>query len=85
MCPGGAVVPSQSEKESVVTNGMSEFSRNGENANSAIAVGVTPEDFGKDPLDGVKFARAIEQKAFVLAGKNYSAPASTVGRLLTGC
>lgn len=84
MCPGGVVVPSQSEKESVVTNGMSEFSRNGENANSAIAVGVTPEDFGKDPLDGVKFARAIEQKAFVLAGKNYSAPASTVGRLLTG-
>lgn len=84
MCPGGMVVPSQSEENTVVTNGMSEFARDGENANAAVVVGVSPDDFGNKPLDGVDFARQLEQKAFELAGRNYSAPASTVGRLLTG-
>ena len=78
------VVPSQSEENTVVTNGMSEFARDGENANSAVAVGVSPDDFGKNPLDGVIFARSLERKAFELGGRNYKAPASTVGKLLTG-
>ncbi len=84
MCPGGFVVPAQSEGNSVVTNGMSEYSRNGKNANSALAVSVSPEDFGKNPLDGVEFARKIEKRAFALSGKNYSAPATTAAKLLTG-
>ena len=84
MCPGGTVVPSQSEENTVVTNGMSEFARDGENANAAVAVGVSPDDFGKEPLDGVIFARSLERTAFALGGRNYKAPASTVGNLLTG-
>ena len=84
MCPGGVVVPSSSEAGGVVTNGMSEFARDGENANSAIAVSVSAADFGDSPLDGVAFAREIERKAYSLAGKNYSAPAATVGSFLNG-
>lgn len=82
MCPGGYVVPAQSEENTVVTNGMSEFSRSGKNANSALVVSVTPDDFGKGPLDGVNFAREIEQKAFKLGGGNYKAPAFTAGSVL---
>lgn len=81
MCPGGMVVAAASEKESVVTNGMSEYARDGVNANAALVVSVTPDDFGKNPLDGVDFARSIEKKAFSLSG-SYSAPASTVGAFL---
>ena len=77
-------MPSSSETGGVVTNGMSEFARDGENANSAVAVSVSSADFGNDPLDGVDFARKIEQKAFELAGVNYSAPAATVGSFLSG-
>lgn len=84
MCPGGSVVPSSSEAESVVTNGMSEFARDGENANAALVVSVSTEDFGNNPLDGVRFAREIERKAYILAGKNYTAPATTVGNFLNG-
>lgn len=84
MCPGGVVVPSSSEENTVVTNGMSEFARDGENANSAIAVSVSAADFGGDPLSGVDFARMIERKAFTAAGENYKAPASTVGSFLNG-
>lgn len=84
MCPGGTVVPSQSEENSIVTNGMSEFARNGENANAAIAVSVSPEDYGSSPLDGVNFARDIEKRAFELTGRNYSAPACTVESFLCG-
>ncbi len=84
MCPGGTVVPSSSETETVVTNGMSEFARDGENANAALVVSVSPEDFGSNPLDGVAFARNIERKAYRLAGNNYTAPASTVGSFLNG-
>lgn len=83
MCPGGVVVPSSSEAGGVVTNGMSEFARDGENANAAVVVSVTPGDFGKSPLDGVEFARKIERNAFAKTG-SYKAPAATVGELLNG-
>lgn len=84
MCPGGTVTPSSSEEKTIVTNGMSEFARNGENANSALAVSVSPKDFGNDPLDGVKFAQSIERKAYAAAGGNYTAPAASVGSFLKG-
>lgn len=84
MCPGGTVVPSASEENTVVTNGMSEFARDGKNANAAVAVSVSEKDFGTDPLDGMYFARALEKKAFELAGMNYRAPATTVGGFKKG-
>lgn len=84
MCPGGTVVPSASEESTVVTNGMSEFARNGKNANSAIAVSVSENDFGKSPLDGMYFARELEKRAFELAGRDYKAPATTVGGFISG-
>ena len=77
MCPGGYVVPSQSEAQSIVTNGMSEFSRSGTNANSALVVSVSSEDFGSEPLAGVDFARSIERRAY--NGQDYRAPAVSVG------
>lgn len=83
MCPGGVVVASASEKNTAVTNGMSYYSRDGENANSAILVGVTPEDFNSaDPLAGVMLQRKIERAAFKAAGGNYFAPCTTAGMLL---
>jgi len=84
MCPGGVVVPSASEENTVVTNGMSEFARDGKNANSAVVVSVSEKDFGSSPLDGMYYARELEKKAFVLAGKNYKAPATTVRGFLNG-
>ncbi len=84
MCPGGTVVPAASERGEVVTNGMSVFARDGENANSALVVSVSPDDFGSKPTDGIEFARGIEKKAFELAGKNYYAPAATVKSFLDG-
>lgn len=77
MCPGGYVVPSQNEEKTVLTNGMSLSSRNGDNANSAVVVSVSASDFGKNPLDGVKFAREIEKRAYRLTG-GYSAPCMSV-------
>lgn len=82
MCPGGTVVASSSEENSVVTNGMSEYARNKANANAAIAVSVSERDFGNHPLAGMEFARRIEQTAFAVAGGKYKAPATTVGALL---
>ena len=82
MCPGGTVVPAASENGGIVTNGMSEFSRDGENANAALVVSVSPKDFGNNPLDGMNFARNIEKKAYKLTG-GYSAPATTVGGFLS--
>ncbi len=84
MCPGGVVVPSASEEKTVVTNGMSEFARDGKNANSAVVVSVSEKDFGSSPLDGMYFARKIEQKAFELGGNDYRAPATTVRGFLSG-
>ena len=83
MCPGGTVVPSASENGGTVTNGMSEFARDGENANAAVVVAVTPDDFGHCPLDGVAFARSIEQKAYTLTG-SYKGAGTTVGGFLDG-
>lgn len=75
MCPGGLVTGSSSEKGGVVTNGMSFYDRDLENANSAIVVTVGPEDFGGDePLAGIEYQRKLEQKAFELGGGNYHAP-----------
>lgn len=82
MCPGGTVVPAQSEENTVVTNGMSEFARDGRNANAALVVSVSPDDFGKNVLDGVDFVRKIERNAFKAAGGSYRVPASTVGEFL---
>jgi len=83
MCPGGYVVAAASEANAVVTNGMSEHRRDGENANAALLVGVQPEDFGdKHPLAGVAFQRKWEGLAFALGGRNYCAPAQLVGDFL---
>ena len=85
MCPGGSVVASASEEDSVVTNGMSCFARDRENANSALLVGVGPEDYGSDhPLAGMFLQREIERKAFLLGGRTGKAPAQLVGDLLAG-
>lgn len=81
MCPGGMVVASASEKGTIVTNGMSMYSRDGENANAAIVVSVNPSDFGHDALDGIAFASDIEKKAYLLSGDS-RAPAMTVGDFL---
>lgn len=84
MCPGGTVVASASEPGGVVTNGMSEYARDGENANSALLVNVMPEDIpGDDVLGGIEFQRKIERRAYDIAG-GYFAPAQTVGDFLHG-
>ena len=83
MCPGGMVIAAASEENMVVTNGMSYHARDMENANSALLVGVNPEDFeSSHPLAGVEFQRKWESLAFVLGGKNYKAPAQKVGDFL---
>ncbi len=80
MCPGGVVMPSASENESIVTNGMSTFKRDLKNANSALLVNVTPEDFKEDDvLAGIEFQRNLEKSAYVIAGKNGNAPCQKVG------
>jgi len=85
MCPGGSVVAAASEPDSVATNGMSCFARNLANANSALLVGVAPEDFGSShPLAGMFLQREIERKAFVMGGSNGFAPAQLAGDLLAG-
>ena len=79
MCPGGVVMASSSENNSIVTNGMSNFLRDGKNANSAILVNVTPEDFeSNSPLSGIHFQKDLEEKAFILGGSNYYAPIQRV-------
>ena len=79
MCPGGTVMASSSEEGTIVTNGMSKFARDGENANSAVLVNVTPEDFSnKTPLEGLYFQKELEEKAFKLGGSNYHAPIQRV-------
>ena len=82
MCPGGTVVAATSEPNRVVTNGMSQYSRNERNANAGIVVGITPEDFaphGEGPLAGIALQRHWESQAFVLGGGDYLAPAQRVG------
>ena len=82
MCPGGMVVAATSEEGHVVTNGMSQYSRNDRNANSGIVVGITPADFPGDVLAGVEFQRKWEARAYELGGKNYCAPGQRVGDFL---
>ena len=85
MCPGGQVMASNSEENSIVTNGMSNFARDGENSNSALLVNVTVEDYYKNsPLDGMYFQEDLEKKAFELGGENYNAPAQRVEDFLNG-
>lgn len=79
MCPGGVVMPSSSEPNTIVTNGMSYFLRDGKNANSALLVNVTPDDFKENsPLSGIYFQKELEEKAFLLGGSNYFAPIQRV-------
>ena len=83
MCPGGSVVAAASEAGGVVTNGMSDFARDGENANAALLVTLHPEDFpGKSVLGGMYWQREIEQTAYRMGGENYRAPAQLVGDFL---
>ena len=85
MCPGGQVMASNSEENSIVTNGMSNFARDGKNSNSALLVNVTVEDYYRNsPLDGMYFQEDLEQKAFKLGGGNYNAPAQRVEDFIDG-
>jgi uncharacterized protein len=91
MCPGGTVVAATSEEGRVVTNGMSQYSRNERNANAGLVVGIEPQDYRQDgrrddsavnPLDGVAFQRFWESRAFELGGGGYVAPGQRVGDFL---
>ncbi len=82
MCPGGTVVAATSEPGRVVTNGMSQYSRNERNANSAIVVGITPADYPEHALAGIDFQRRLESLAYELGGANYNAPGQLVGDFL---
>ena len=92
MCPGGTVVAATSEENRVVTNGMSQYSRNERNANAGIVVGINPQDYRQDglaegpvsPLDGMAFQRHWESRAFELGGGAYAAPAQLVGDFIRG-
>jgi uncharacterized FAD-dependent dehydrogenase len=85
MCPGGTVVAATSEPNRVVTNGMSQYSRNERNANAGIVVGIEPaQDFPGGPLAGVVLQEALESKAFELGGGDYCAPGQLVGDFIKG-
>ena len=92
MCPGGTVVAATSEPERVVTNGMSQYSRNERNANAGIVVGISPQDYRQDglsdgpvnPLDGMAFQRIWESRAYELGGGGYIAPGQLVGDFIKG-
>ena len=84
MCPGGTVVAATSERGRVVTNGMSQYSRNERNANAGIVVGITPADYPGGALAGIAFQRKWEERAFELGGGNYNAPVQRVGDFLAG-
>ena len=85
MCPGGTVVAATSEPGRVVTNGMSQYSRNERNANAAIVVGIEPEkDYPGHPRAGIDLQQSLETLAYELGGENYNAPAQLVGDFLKG-
>jgi uncharacterized FAD-dependent dehydrogenase len=84
MCPGGTVLAASSEPGTVVTNGMSQYSRNAGNANSAIVVEVFPKDYPEGPLAGIDYQRKWEKRAFELGGGTYDAPGQLVGDFLAG-
>ena len=88
MCPGGTVVAATSEAGRVVTNGMSQYSRNERNANAGIVVGIDPRDYpgfeAGNPLAGIDLQRQLESHAYVLGGSNYEAPGQLVGDFVAG-
>jgi len=85
MCPGGTVVAATSEAGRVVTNGMSQYSRNERNANAGIVVGIDPtKDFPGGPLAGIALQERLESLAFEMGGGDYSAPAQLVGDFIAG-
>ncbi len=84
MCPGGIVVPAASEEGMLAVNGMSYHARDGVNANSAVVVSVSPQDYGPHPLDGIRFQRELERKAFAMGGSSYHAPVQKVEDFLKG-
>jgi hypothetical protein len=85
MCPGGTVVAATSEPNRVVTNGMSQYSRNERNANAGMVVSIDPRDYpGDGPLAGVALQRELESRAFVLGGGTYEAPGQLVGDFIAG-
>lgn len=85
MCPGGTVVAATSEPHRVVTNGMSQYSRNERNANAGIVVGITPEqDYPGGPLAGVELQERLESQAYLLGGSSYEAPGQLVGDFIAG-
>src|SRR5690606_27569921 len=85
MCPGGTVVAATSEPNRVVTNGMSQYSRNERTANSGLVVGISPEqDFPDGPLAGIELQERLESLAYELGGCNYEAPAQLVGDFIAG-
>ncbi|MEP7154625.1 MAG: NAD(P)/FAD-dependent oxidoreductase [Betaproteobacteria bacterium] len=84
MCPGGTVVAATSEENRVVTNGMSQYSRNERNANAGIVVGISPDDYPGGPLAGIAFQRHWESLAFQAGGGTYEAPGQLVGDFLAG-
>lgn len=85
MCPGGTVVAATSEPGRVVTNGMSQYSRNERNANSGLVVGIDPErDYPGSPLAGIELQERLESHAYVMGGSNYQAPAQLVGDFVAG-
>ncbi|MBC7376076.1 MAG: NAD(P)/FAD-dependent oxidoreductase, partial [Burkholderiaceae bacterium] len=84
MCPGGTVVAATSEAGRVVTNGMSQYSRNERNANAGIVVGITPDDYPGGPLAGMALQRQLESHAYELGGGTYEAPGQLVGEFIAG-
>jgi uncharacterized FAD-dependent dehydrogenase len=84
MCPGGTVVAATSEAGRVVTNGMSQYSRNERNANAGIVVGIDPRDYPGHPLAGIDLQRQLESQAYVLGGSSYEAPGQLVGDFVAG-
>ncbi|NTW72257.1 MAG: hypothetical protein HGA49_08465 [Eubacteriaceae bacterium] len=84
MCPGGVVVASSSDKETIVVNGMSYYKRDGENSNSALIVTVKPEDYGCEPKNALEYLKKYEKKAFFSGGGGYKAPVQLVGDFLQG-
>jgi uncharacterized protein len=84
MCPGGTVVAATSEAQRVVTNGMSQYSRNERNANAGLVVGIDPRDYPGGPLAGVELQRKLESNAFVLGGGNYNAPGQLLADFVAG-
>ncbi len=89
MCPGGVVVPANSQNGTVVVNGMSNYNRDAQNSNSALVVSVGSDDverygFGRDALSGVHFQQSLEEKAYNFGGGNFAAPCQNVTDFLDG-